>query len=78
MAVSEPPVPTRSRGLPPEAYERIAGEDYRPYIPAKEHVSELTLKSIFIGILLGIVFGAANAYLGLRVGPRSAHRARRR
>ena len=31
-------------------------------------VAEFTLKAVAVGILLGIVFGAANAYLGLRVG----------
>lgn len=31
-------------------------------------VAEFTLKAIVVGIALGIVFGAANAYLGLRVG----------
>jgi putative OPT family oligopeptide transporter len=32
------------------------------------NVAEFTLKAVVTGILLGIVFGAANAYLGLRVG----------
>lgn len=31
-------------------------------------VAEFTLKAVVVGILLGLVFGAANAYLGLRVG----------
>ncbi len=31
-------------------------------------VAEFTLKAVVAGVLLGIVFGAANAYLGLRVG----------
>jgi putative OPT family oligopeptide transporter len=35
---------------------------------AREEVAELTVKSVTVGVLLGIVFGAANAYLGLRVG----------
>ena len=34
----------------------------------QETVAELTLKAVAAGVLLGIVFGAANAYLGLRVG----------
>lgn len=75
MAGSAPPVPPpaaeaagRPRGLPPEAYETIPGEQYPPYIPAAQSIPELTFKSILIGIILGIVFGAANAYLGLRVG----------
>src|SRR6201988_1413937 len=31
-------------------------------------VAEFTLKAVAAGVLLGLVFGAANAYLGLRVG----------
>ncbi len=42
--------------------------DFKPYIPADRVVPEFTVTSILIGILLAIVFGAANAYLGLRVG----------
>lgn len=41
---------------------------FRPYIPAHEITPELTSTSILMGIILAIVFGAANAYLGLRVG----------
>ena len=43
-------------------------EEYKPYIPAEKSTPELTLTSLIIGILLAILFGAANAYLGLRVG----------
>jgi putative OPT family oligopeptide transporter len=41
-----------------------------PRMPAghESNVREFTLKAVFTGIVLGIVFGAANAYLGLRVG----------
>ena len=50
------------------------GEDYmkdqefKPYIPADKVTPELTVTSIIMGIILAVVFGAANAYLGLRVG----------
>ena len=42
--------------------------NFKPYIPAYRVVPEFTVTSLLIGILLAIVFGAANAYLGLRVG----------
>ena len=42
--------------------------EFKPYIPADRVVPEFTATSLLIGILLAIVFGAANAYLGLRVG----------
>ena len=43
-------------------------DEFKPYIPAHKVTPELTTTSIIIGILLAIIFGAANAYLGLRVG----------
>jgi putative OPT family oligopeptide transporter len=38
------------------------------YNAAAPAPAEFTLKAVAAGVLLGIVFGAANAYLGLRVG----------
>ena len=43
-------------------------KEFKPYIPAEKITPEFTFTSIGIGIILAIVFGAANAYLGLRVG----------
>ena len=42
--------------------------EFKPYIPADKVVPEFTVTSIVIGIVLAVVFGAANAYLGLLVG----------
>lgn len=42
--------------------------EFKPYIPADKIVPEFTVTSVLIGIILAIVFGAANAYLGLLVG----------
>ncbi|MBS7303510.1 MAG: oligopeptide transporter, OPT family [Lachnospiraceae bacterium] len=41
---------------------------FKPYIPAEKVTPEITVTSIIMGVLLAVVFGAANAYLGLRVG----------
>jgi len=41
---------------------------FKPYVPAEKITPELTFTSIFMGIILSVVFGAANAYLGLKVG----------
>lgn len=41
---------------------------FRPYIAASKITPEFTVTSIVMGIILAVVFGAANAYLGLRVG----------
>ncbi|NLG05061.1 MAG: oligopeptide transporter, OPT family, partial [Clostridia bacterium] len=43
-------------------------KEFKPYIPAEKITPELTVTSIVLGMILSIVFGAANAYLGLRVG----------
>ncbi len=42
--------------------------EFKPYVPAEKVTAEITVTSIIMGILLAVVFGAANAYLGLRVG----------
>ncbi len=42
--------------------------DFKPYVPASKVTPELTVTSVIIGVLLAVIFGAANAYLGLRVG----------
>ena len=42
--------------------------DFKPYIPAERIVPEMTVVSVVMGLILAVIFGAANAYLGLRVG----------
>ncbi len=42
--------------------------NFKPYVPAEKVTPEITVTSIVMGILLAVIFGAANAYLGLRVG----------
>lgn len=43
-------------------------EEFKPYVPAEKVTPEFTPTSVVTGILLAVIFGAANAYLGLRVG----------
>lgn len=43
-------------------------KDFKPYIPADKVMSELSITSVILGIILAVIFGGANAYLGLRVG----------
>lgn len=42
--------------------------DFKPYIPAEKELPELTVSSVVLGVVLAVIFGGANAYLGLRVG----------
>jgi putative OPT family oligopeptide transporter len=42
--------------------------EHKPYIPADTPLRDFTIKAVVVGALFGIIFGSANAYLGLRVG----------
>ncbi len=46
----------------------MAGKDFKPYVPSDQSMPELTLKALLFGILMAIALGAANAYLGMKVG----------
>ncbi len=60
---------SHKKGLSRKAYEPIPeGEGYEPYTSASESPLEFTAKAVIPGVLFGIVFGAANAYLGLQAG----------
>jgi putative OPT family oligopeptide transporter len=41
---------------------------FKPFISAEQELPELTIKAIIPGIFLGIIFGVATVYLGLKVG----------
>ncbi len=44
------------------------GEIFKPYIKHDKSLPEFTIRAIILGSILAIVFGLANAYLGLKVG----------
>src|SRR5215469_13169232 len=41
---------------------------FRPFVPETMQMSEFTLRALFIGLVMTVILGAANAYLGLRAG----------
>lgn len=43
-------------------------QEFKPFVSADKNIPELTFTSVLLGVILAVVFGAANAYLGLRVG----------
>lgn len=43
-------------------------EEFKPFISADKILPEFTITAIILGVLLSVIFGAANAYLGLKVG----------
>ncbi|MGA7304981.1 MAG: oligopeptide transporter, OPT family, partial [Rhodothermales bacterium] len=56
-------------GLSPLAYDEIPdGKEYPPYVSHDQSMAEFSVKAVVVGIAFGILFGAANTYLGLRVG----------
>ncbi len=55
--------------LPENAYRELEpGEVYVPVVPEESGVLEITLRSIGIGILMGVIFSAAAAYIALKLG----------
>lgn len=59
-------VPT---GTAPSEVSKTATAEFQPYIPAERtDVAEFTPKAIGIGVLFGIIFGAATVYLALKAG----------
>jgi len=48
--------------------EQVSGENYKPFIPAGKVLPELTVLAVVVGVAMAVVFGAANAYIGLIVG----------
>ena len=41
---------------------------FKPFIPADVTIRDFNPKTVILGVMLGAIFGSANAYLGLRVG----------
>lgn len=59
----------RNVSIPDNAYRELkAGEEYKPLMPADSVPTEVTPYSVTMGILMAVVFSAAAAFLGLKVG----------
>src|SRR5947208_13229560 len=41
---------------------------HKPFVPPNVQMSEFTLRAVLLGLVMCVVLGAANAYLGLRAG----------
>ena len=46
----------------------MENETFKPYIAASESVAEVTVRAIVLGSILSVIFGVANAYIGLKYG----------
>ncbi|MCU0406368.1 MAG: oligopeptide transporter, OPT family [Ignavibacteriaceae bacterium] len=57
------------KGLPENAYKELKpGEEYKPLMPASTTPQEITTYSVVMGLLMAVLFSAAAAYLGLKIG----------
>jgi len=55
--------------LPANAYQVLGpGEEYIPYTPSGGTIPEITARSVTLGLLMAVLFTAAAAYLGLKIG----------
>ena len=60
---------SRQTGLPENAHRELRpGEEYKPILDPKGKYAEATPYSVALGILMVVLFSAAAAYLGLKVG----------
>ncbi len=60
---------TTGKGLPENAYKELPpGVEYRPILPPASQPDEVTLYSVSLGLLMAILFSAAAAYSGLKIG----------
>lgn len=56
-------------GLPENAYrELLDGEEYKPLLSADKNYPETNLRSVGWGLFMAVLFSAAAAYLGLKIG----------
>ncbi|MFQ5753193.1 MAG: OPT family oligopeptide transporter, partial [bacterium] len=46
----------------------MSNPEFKPYVPAETDLKEFTFRAVFLGVLMAIVLGAANAYLGMKAG----------
>ncbi len=59
----------KSTGLPENAYRELnEGEEYKPVMPADKKFPEVTAWSLGMGLLMAVIFSAAAAYSGLKIG----------
>ncbi len=45
--------------------EQVTGTQFQSYVPAETNMREFTLRAVLLGLVMCVILGAANAYLGL-------------
>lgn len=46
----------------------MSGKPFKPFVPPEKSMTEFTVRALLLGLLMSVILGAANAYLGLRAG----------
>ena len=46
----------------------MAEKKFVPFVSSETNMAEFTLRALIIGLIMSVILGAANAYLGLRAG----------
>ncbi len=46
----------------------MSDKEFKPFVSASEEMAELTIKAVLFGAVMAVILGAANAYLGMKVG----------
>jgi putative OPT family oligopeptide transporter len=60
---------TTGKGLPENAYQELPpGVEYRPILPPTSQPAEVTVYSVLLGLVMAVLFSAAAAYSGLKIG----------
>ena len=60
---------TKQKGLPENAFRELKeGEEYHPVMDSQSRPHEITAWSLTLGLIMAVIFSAACAYLGLKVG----------
>src|SRR5437762_13614360 len=57
-----------ARPSPRHILRPMATAAHQPYVPASQSPAELTPRSLVLGVFLGLIFGASNVYLALKIG----------
>jgi putative OPT family oligopeptide transporter len=58
-----------AKGMPEGAFDVLPeGKEYAPYISAETVIPEVTSRSVILGLIMTVVFSAAAAFLGLKIG----------
>jgi putative OPT family oligopeptide transporter len=57
------------KGMPEGAFDILpAGKEFSPYIAAASVIPEVTLRSVILGLIMAVIFSAAAAFSGLKIG----------